>query len=431
MRDRGALAVGVAQQRDRQPVGVEHRVGLLLPALAGERLLEVAVPVEQADADDRDAEVAGRLEVVAGQDAEAAGVLRQHGGDAELGREVGDRGRPVAAAALVPAVLGEVALQVGPGHPEPLQEALVGGQLLEPGVADRAEQPHRVAPGRLPQLGVDLGEDVLGGRVPRPAQVAGELAQRSQGVGQDRTDREASDRTHERQRTADYLNDPITTRRLARCTHRRGSAESAWWESNGTSHGGSSRSASCEPESRAGSIRSWGVVVSRLAGARTSTTVGIPHAVGSRLAGARTSTTVGIPHAVGSRLAGARTSITAAFRTRWARGSLSLAPQPAAVPVGSESEATRRGRLRQPLEFASLVTWSVAFPFSMSCPWWTRAGRPPRRPWVRRSPCRRRCSARGTTSWARRSCSPHRTAAAGRRSGCAGSTAPSTGTRPG
>ena len=94
-RDDRALAVVLAQQRDRQPVGVEDRVGLLLPALAGERLLEVAVPVEQADADDRDAEVAGGLEVVAGEDAEAAGVLRQHGGDAELRGEVGDRARGV------------------------------------------------------------------------------------------------------------------------------------------------------------------------------------------------------------------------------------------------------------------------------------------------------------------------------------------------
>jgi hypothetical protein len=49
--------------------------------------------VEQADADERHAEVAGRLEVVAGEDAEAAGVLRQRLGDAELGREVGDSPR--------------------------------------------------------------------------------------------------------------------------------------------------------------------------------------------------------------------------------------------------------------------------------------------------------------------------------------------------
>ena len=66
---------------------------------------EVAGPVEQADADDRHAEVAGRLEVVAGEDAETAGVLRQHLGDAEL-RARSRRSRPGASGAerLVPAV---------------------------------------------------------------------------------------------------------------------------------------------------------------------------------------------------------------------------------------------------------------------------------------------------------------------------------------
>ena len=70
---------------------VEQRVALLLPAGRVQRLAEVALPVEQPDADDRHAEVAGRLQVVAGQDAQAAGVLRQHLGDAELRREVADR----------------------------------------------------------------------------------------------------------------------------------------------------------------------------------------------------------------------------------------------------------------------------------------------------------------------------------------------------
>ena len=81
------------QQRDRQPVGVEHGIALLLPALPGERLREIAGAIEQAHPDDGDTEVGGRLEVVTGQDAEPAGVLRQHGGDAELGREVGDGAR--------------------------------------------------------------------------------------------------------------------------------------------------------------------------------------------------------------------------------------------------------------------------------------------------------------------------------------------------
>ena len=73
--------------RERQLVGVEDGVGLLLPALTGQGLLEVAVAVEQADTHERDTEVGGRLEVVAGEDAEAAGVLRQHSGDPELGEK--------------------------------------------------------------------------------------------------------------------------------------------------------------------------------------------------------------------------------------------------------------------------------------------------------------------------------------------------------
>lgn len=85
--DQGGAAVGLAEQGERQLVRVEDRVVLLLPAVPGEGLAEVAVAVEEPDADQRDAEVAGGLEVVAGEDAEAAGVLRQGGGDAELGEK--------------------------------------------------------------------------------------------------------------------------------------------------------------------------------------------------------------------------------------------------------------------------------------------------------------------------------------------------------
>ena len=195
-RDGGAGAVGLAEQRDRQTVGVKHRVALLLPALAGERLLEVAVPVEQADADDRDAEVAGGLEVVAGEDAEAAGVLRQHRGDAELGREVADRARSVLDPALVPPVLGEVRREVALDRAEPLAELTVGRELVEARRLDRTEQADRIASGRLPQLGVDRGEDVLGGRVPGPPQVVGQVSQRRQGLGEHGADGESSDGAH-------------------------------------------------------------------------------------------------------------------------------------------------------------------------------------------------------------------------------------------
>jgi len=78
-------AVAAAQQGDRQAVGVTGRVALELPPFRRQRLAEVAVPVEQPHPDQRDPQVAGGLEVVAGQDAQAAGVLRQRGRDPVLG----------------------------------------------------------------------------------------------------------------------------------------------------------------------------------------------------------------------------------------------------------------------------------------------------------------------------------------------------------
>ncbi len=92
--ERGAGEVdldALVAREQRHGVRVEVGVALLLPAVGRERLAEVAVAVEEADADERHAEVAGRLEVVAGEHAEAARVLREGLGDAELGREVGHR----------------------------------------------------------------------------------------------------------------------------------------------------------------------------------------------------------------------------------------------------------------------------------------------------------------------------------------------------
>ena len=83
----GDLDAGVDEaERLRGEVGD----GLLLPAVGVEALAEVALGVQQADPDERDAEVRRRLEVVAGEHAEAAGVLGEGLADAELGGEVGD-----------------------------------------------------------------------------------------------------------------------------------------------------------------------------------------------------------------------------------------------------------------------------------------------------------------------------------------------------
>ena len=146
-RDLDGLAVavggGLAQQRQGQPVRVQHRVRFLLPGVAGERLLEVAGLVEETDADQRHAKVRGRFQVVAGQDAKAAGVLGKDLGDAELGGEVGDAGRGAVAQALVPARLLQVAVEVvGSGMDTP-HHVLVRGQALQLFPADQSRGTSR------------------------------------------------------------------------------------------------------------------------------------------------------------------------------------------------------------------------------------------------------------------------------------------------
>ena len=206
-------SVSLAKQRDRQAVGVEHRVGLLLPALPGELLAEVAVLVEQPDPDERHAQVAGGLQVVTGEDAEAAGVLRQHGGDAVLGREVRDRLRSLRPGLLLePAGAGEVLLEVGVRQLQHPHEALVRRQLLQPGARDGPQRLDRIMTALAPDLRVDGGEDVLRLRVPGPAQVGRQVAQQAQGLGQDGADGESSDGSHGRTLTEDCWNDPTRSR---------------------------------------------------------------------------------------------------------------------------------------------------------------------------------------------------------------------------
>ncbi len=71
-------------------LGVELLVALGLPALVGDALDEIAAAVEEPDRNERHTELGSRLQVVAGEDAEAAGVDREARVDAELHAEVGD-----------------------------------------------------------------------------------------------------------------------------------------------------------------------------------------------------------------------------------------------------------------------------------------------------------------------------------------------------
>src|SRR5512136_2293835 len=64
----------VSHQRDRQSRGIIRRIAFDLPSLGRNLLLEIALAVEQRNADKREAEVAGRFCMVAGEDAQTTRV---------------------------------------------------------------------------------------------------------------------------------------------------------------------------------------------------------------------------------------------------------------------------------------------------------------------------------------------------------------------
>ena len=72
---------------------------LALPTIGAELLAKVAAPVKECDGDHVEAAVGRGTEGVAGEDAEPARVGRKLGRQADLHREVGDRGRAVHALA--------------------------------------------------------------------------------------------------------------------------------------------------------------------------------------------------------------------------------------------------------------------------------------------------------------------------------------------
>jgi hypothetical protein len=179
---------------ERQVEKIVLGIPLLLPTVHVQVLPEVPLAVHQADAAQGHAEVARRLQMVAGQDAEAARIDRHRLVDAELGREVGD-----AEVGLLRVLLGEPrrgghvrlerllhAVQVG-------QEPVVGRQFLEPRLRGRGEEADRAVVELLEQVGVDAAEEGDGVGVPAPPQVVGQPVEGHQVVGQAGQDGERSD----------------------------------------------------------------------------------------------------------------------------------------------------------------------------------------------------------------------------------------------
>ena len=120
--------------------------------------------------------------MVAGEHAEAAGVLRQRVADAELGRQVGDRPRPVAGQRRVPG-LGTEALRLArDGRSDRLDVAGVGGQLRE---ARRRRGGEQLEGCRGAGIGREGAEQTRQRVVPLGGEAVGERAERRERLRQD------------------------------------------------------------------------------------------------------------------------------------------------------------------------------------------------------------------------------------------------------
>ena len=176
--DAQALAVDV-HRLDRHVAEIRGHDLRDLVAVAVDGLGEVAVVVQQADADEGNAEVAGSLAVVAGEDAEAAGVDREALVQPELGAEVCDEVvvRIQELPALGPRVAFHVGVEAAQHAPVFLEVAAVLGGLVEDGLRHAAQEYARIGAARGPQRAVQAREQAAHAPVPAVDQVVRELVE--------------------------------------------------------------------------------------------------------------------------------------------------------------------------------------------------------------------------------------------------------------
>ena len=153
--DTGEVDVHLDTRRlDAECVGIDALVALALPPVAVELLVEVALGVQQPDADEGHAEIGTRLEVIAREHAESPRVLRERLGDAELGREVGDqveRGLAVGAAPAEPARSAEFVVETLAPAGDLLDVLLVVGERLPARRCRASDEIDGMLPGLAPR----------------------------------------------------------------------------------------------------------------------------------------------------------------------------------------------------------------------------------------------------------------------------------------
>ena len=172
-----------AHERRRDGMEVVVFVGFLLPACGIQVLAEVALLIEQADADQGHAQIAGGFQVVSGKDAEAAGEYGDAFGQAEFRGEIGDD-RILRAAVSFAEPRGfalHVAVKIFEHSFEVSDEGFVGGGVFQALLVDGPQHAHGIVAACFPEVAVEPSEQRDRVVVPGPAQVVGQVAQAFEG----------------------------------------------------------------------------------------------------------------------------------------------------------------------------------------------------------------------------------------------------------
>ena len=169
-------AVGIQCQHERSAARIDRRVVGDLLAAAVDALMKIALPIQQADRHERQAQIARGLAVIAGEHAQAARVDREALVPAVLGAEIGDQ-----VPALEPIVGGELRTEVvvERRHDPPIRvrEARVGGRVLENALVDGTQEQARAALDLAPQRGVERAEQLTELGIPAEPKVLGEIVE--------------------------------------------------------------------------------------------------------------------------------------------------------------------------------------------------------------------------------------------------------------
>ncbi len=177
--DAGGRAVRAGHAFERQDIRVDERMVLALRPRLVEVLPKIAAGIQEPYGNDRDAELAGRLQVIAREDPEAARVDREHLREPELHAEVRD-GTQLAAGAgrRKPAWRG---IERGAGGHDLVQQGAEANVARErrPALRCRRRQHQLRVAGALPHGRVDRAPQRVRRVQPGPAQVQCETDQRS------------------------------------------------------------------------------------------------------------------------------------------------------------------------------------------------------------------------------------------------------------